>query len=336
MNRVIYIKTTNHCNLKCAHCFSPNAEFKQIWDYKATLKWLRDFILLKKNNDSFSVVFHGGEPMLAPVPELTLFKNHLSQVSETISFSICTNLVYQLTEEKLIFLKSLDGVSTSWDPGIRFSDIRQLNLWKENVEKLVKENIDITLNISLTKKVIQEDILTLLLWIELLGISFVSFERITEAHGDVPSNIIPENKAVDAWYLELHKVYQTFFKNSELRITNLEEIYEKFNTHNPFSGTFSRTCEERIITINADGSIGGCPNHANKNKQSTIFIEPKNVLISDKRITKIAEERSRIPACIDCPVFQYCGSGCHLLNWQENICPQPKSLMMLLMEKENG
>ena len=52
---------------------------------------------------------------------------------------------------------------------------------------------------------------------------------------------------------------------------------------------------------------------------------------SPKRMEVIAcETHERDPRCYDCPVFIYCHSDCHQLQWMEDVCPAPKTLMMKL------
>ena len=46
-----------------------------------------------------------------------------------------------------------------------------------------------------------------------------------------------------------------------------------------------------------------------------------------KRLEIIACERNRDPRCYDCEVFAECGGDCHQLEWQDDVCGAPKSLM---------
>jgi hypothetical protein len=47
------------------------------------------------------------------------------------------------------------------------------------------------------------------------------------------------------------------------------------------------------------------------------------------------ELHDRDPRCYKCPVFMYCHSDCHQLEWMDDVCPAPKQLMMTLA-KEKG
>ena len=107
----------------------------------------------------------------------------------------------------------------------------------------------------------------------------------------------------------------------------LETIYSKFETGFTKGGTFCRDCEEKLFTLNADGSIAGCPNSAPEQHFGNITQSIIDLINSSKRLENIACERSRNPLCYECEVFQYCGGDCHQLSWQGNICGAPKSLM---------
>jgi len=110
----------------------------------------------------------------------------------------------------------------------------------------------------------------------------------------------------------------------------LESIYAKFENGQTTGGTFCRDCEEKLFTINADGTIAGCPNSAPEAAFGRITDSITNLLHSPKRIEIIACERSRDPRCYECPVFSYCGGDCHQLEWQDHVCGAPKSIMKTL------
>jgi radical SAM protein with 4Fe4S-binding SPASM domain len=110
----------------------------------------------------------------------------------------------------------------------------------------------------------------------------------------------------------------------------MESVYAKFETGFTGGGTFCRDCEEKLFTVNADGSIAGCPNSAPEAAFGHINDSVPEMLVSPKRVENIACERARDPRCYECPVFLYCNSDCHQLEWQGDVCGAPKSLMMEL------
>lgn len=71
-----------------------------------------------------------------------------------IGFTLTTNLVYELTDEKLAFLKQFKQISTSWDWKIRFADSQEC-LWEKNVKRLLEEGISIVPIVCLTSCLIE-------------------------------------------------------------------------------------------------------------------------------------------------------------------------------------
>ena len=94
----------------------------------------------------------------------------------------------------------------------------------------------------------------------------------------------------------------------------------------------SGDCEQKIFTLNADGTIGGCPNSAPEDFYGHIDQNIVELLESPKRQHVIACELSRDPRCYECPVFMYCGGDCHQLEWEGDQCASARSLMINLKE----
>ena len=110
----------------------------------------------------------------------------------------------------------------------------------------------------------------------------------------------------------------------------MENVYAKFEHGFTGAGTFCRDCEQKLFTINGDGSIAGCPNSAPTSAFGHIDDEPSDVINSPKRCEVIMSELQRDPRCYKCPVYKYCGGDCHQLEWENNVCPAPKLLMQEL------
>jgi radical SAM protein with 4Fe4S-binding SPASM domain len=227
-------------------------------------------------------------------------------------------------------------VGTSWDPKIRFANDKQFELWYKNVKSLLENGVTIRLFVSVTKDTISIEPIYLLSWIKQLGVQEVSFERLT---GNGSANkfpeIFPTNLQQDAWFLKMHEQSKLYGARDWFYNDFLETIYSKFETGFTGGGTFCRDCEEKIFTLNADGSVAGCPNSAPEEHFGNIEESMENLINNPMRLNNIACERNRNPGCYSCEVFQYCGGDCHQLAWQDDICGAPKSLMKsLLMNKK--
>jgi hypothetical protein len=51
-------------------------------------------------------------------------------------------------------------------------------------------------------------------------------------------------------------------------------------------------------------------------------------------LENIACERSRDHRCYSCEFFEYCGGDCHQLEWENDVCGAPKSLMRFLKNNQ--
>lgn len=331
MNWMFYLKTTETCNLNCKHCFTNGKNGPKIyWDTKKVIDWLHRFREEAGLNHSAHMEFHGGEPFLCPVEQMFEVYDSCKTLWQDQTWGVTTNLVFKLRNEILDFMRGpLDRrIGTSWDPDIRFDNPRQYDLWRSNVKTLLDDNFDIKLFISVTKGTINIEPIELLEWVRELGVKEVSFERLTSnGNARLHPEIFPSNIEQDAWFLKMHQQSVKYNTRDWFDNEFLENIYSKFDTGFTKAGTFCRDCEEKLFTLNADGTISGCPNAAPEQVYGNLDQDIRELLRDPKRIELIACERNRDPRCYSCEVFRYCGGDCHQLSWQEDICGAPKSLM---------
>lgn len=328
---VVYLKTTETCQLNCKHCFTNGINGKKIYfDPRKTVDWFHRFHEDFPSLQNGTVIFHGGEPFLAPLDDMWAVWQGVMPLFPQFRWDCSTNLTYNLTDDHLVFFKNVlkDGFCTSWDKGIRFENDRQESLWRKNLNTLVEEGHNITLNISLNKELLAMDIPSLVKWIDSLGVKYVQFERLTNGGNALLNNdIFPDNRMLDKWFVDMHEVYQTL--QPKYKDALLEGVYDSVN-RGIHGGVRCRDCEQKIFTINADGGISGCPNDAVGNAFGHIDQQITDMLRSKKRINNIVCELKRDDRCYTCDVFDVCNSDCHQLPWQGDICAAPKTLMRQL------
>jgi len=329
---MFYLKTTETCNLNCLHCFTSGSKGAKIyWNHVKVADWLRKLSAKTPNITHAHFEFHGGEPFLADIASLQYVYDNCQNLWQSQSWGITTNLTFKLDQEKIDFIMGPLGgrVGTSWDPDIRFANPKQYDLWRKNVQTLVDLGVVVKLFISVTKGTIAIEPIELLEWVKSLGVKELALERLT-MNGSAKQNlhIFPTNIEQDQWFLKMHQ--QSEEHNARDWFVNefMETVYDKFETGFTGGGTFCRDCEEKLFTVNADGSISGCPNSAPEQNFGHIDDDIDALLKSPQRLENIACERARDPRCYTCEVFQYCNSDCHQLEWQDDICGAPKSLMM--------
>lgn len=333
---MFYIKTTETCNLNCDHCFTSGKNgAKVFFDPTAVANWCLGILEHDPRPTHFE--FHGGEPFLAPVEDMVKFYELTKHTNS--SYGCTSNLVHKLTDEKMEFMKTVlnKRIGTSWDPKIRFENEKQIELWESNVRYLLSEGFVIKVFVSLTRDVVDMEPIDLLRYMKDLGVQEVAIERVT-SNGYAAKNLMvfPSNIDMQHWFLKLHQ--QTVEHEARGWFDNefLESVYTKFETGHSGSGTFCRDCEQKMFTINATGTIAGCPNSAPEAHYATLDDNPTDVLKNTGRCGIIAQELSRDLRCYGCPVYKYCNGDCHQLEWEEDICAAPKLLMMKLNEEYNG
>lgn len=323
----LYVKTTNRCQLQCAHCYvnSDNTKTLEI-NYDAVELYINDFCI-KHSNDRIIASLHGGEPLLANVDKIyNLVKN---TKHDNIYWSATTNLIYDIDESKEKLFNQFiqpDGtklILTSYDLMIRFKN-NQEELWKENVKKLVSKGFIIKPIVCLTKYMTKKNIKDLFDMFIDIGIVTMNFERITETGRSIQNQLRYSNKDLDNLLYEVYCLWDNQYRD-KISITIFEDI-ELAVKKGILVGCRARHCMENVITINPDGSIAGCPNQFNKTYKD---IKGNNLKYSKEEL--ICQEMKINPKCYICEYFKYCNGDCFQLIWDETGCPGMKSLISYIL-----
>lgn len=329
----IYIKTTETCQLYCRHCYvGDNRKLKGFFDEDKTIAWLKQYV------DNFGIAemdilfsFHGGEPFLCPLDKM----QQVIDAFPAALYDATSNLCFPLTEERLAFIQrnfvdrydtGRPFIKTSWDHKIRFQNQSELALWEKNVRMLQQKDIDIRVIICLTSLLIAEmksgDLLEYMLE---LGIKYIDFEKLT-ANTTVDKSLIPNYNKQDEWLLRFYEIAE-----NKITVGMFENIKQACN--HEFIGCRKRQCMQQVITINANGTIGGCPNSAIGQHYTDITKTPIGICQNCKRQELIENEQIRHLDCYMCDLFDICNGDCHQLSWQGDTCPSPKKLIRRIKDE---
>ena len=330
---MFYIKTTKTCNLNCDHCFTNGKNGRKIYFHPESIADWCNRVKQYQPNATAHFEYHGGEPFLAPIEDMWKFYNLTQEYWPDASYGITTNLVHKLTPAKLEFIEKVlnNRIGTSWDPNIRFENQKQIDLFENNIKLLLDRGCTIKLFVSLTRDCVNIEPIKLLEYVKGLGVQEMDIERVT-SNGLATKNltVFPSNIEMQEWFLKMHEQMIEHDARHWFHNGFMENVYAKFEKGFTKAGTFCRDCEQKLFTINADGTISGCPNSAPTDAWGHVMDDVAKSLNAPKRCGIIAEELSRDPRCYDCPVYKYCGGDCHQLAWEGDICPAPKLLMKKL------
>lgn len=71
MNYLMYLKTTETCNLNCRHCFTNGINGAKVyWQPHQVIDFVQRFRSHQGPDHTIHYEFHGGEPFLVPVAEM--------------------------------------------------------------------------------------------------------------------------------------------------------------------------------------------------------------------------------------------------------------------------
>lgn len=331
MTKTIYVKTTGTCNLACKHCFTngKNGDKTQ-FDPVQFGDWIEEYMSKHPKGTDYHLEFHGGEPFLVPLPKLIQLADRFYD-RDGVSMCANSNLTFKLTEELIAFIKHYfyGHIGTSWDHWIRWGNQKQFDLWRSNLKTLRERDVCIYLKVSVSRELIKTTPDWFLDQIESFGVTEVSLERLTmDGSANENLDIFPNNEEQDNWYLELYKRYKQRKLNFKIRTLDILEQKLKYNVVKV--DTNCRNCEQNLVTINSNGTLGGCPNVASARQHARLEEGADAFLSSDARVEEIAKELTWGDGCLNCDVFDLCGGDCHRLPWQKGRCGGLKNTLRYL------
>ena len=147
-------------------------------------------------------------------------------------------------------------VRTSFDIGIRFGTMKNLLVWLRNVQKLTKV-MDVYVNVCLTKQLLKHSPEQLMHMLDRMGVKSYGLERITvTGRAKKHQEIIPHYEDVDEW---LCKLYDSEMSGKyTCKCDEIKRIELSIEGHS--EQCYGKECCMQTLTINANGTIGNCPN----------------------------------------------------------------------------
>lgn len=306
--KIVYIKTTENCNLNCKHCFVPHVNnFMKDEVFDKVVEKLNFF-----KNEKMNIIWHGGEPTLIGYKKMEEFlvKIKNKNNNENINHHIQTNLLSYDNNWKNIYEEYFDSfVGISYDFDIRFfgKDEKKEILFWEKFNKLRNDGLSYNLIVTVTKKVLDLGPDDFFKWIIDKGITNIHLERLTKSgyainHWD---EIGFTNKEYNNFMKKLFLIYFNYLKLNKFK-NNLIHMspFESMLVNIPKKQTFScaGSCKN-FFTFNPDGEVGGC---------TSTTLKLGNV---DQDMRKMARKNFiDKKKCLDCDFKDICKSGCDVLT----------------------
>lgn len=327
------INLTDKCNLNCKHCFANKTSLSMSDE---TLELVFDFLQKRlsiddKNELSKTIQFLGGELGLFDPKKILhlIIKIKALDVGKDIYFNAGTNLIYELTPEHISLFKALDELTTSFDYGIRFNNLKQELLWFKNLEILKKENINLNCHFCVTNSLIKNITpRSFIDFILALGLKRYHLMILSKPVTDIKNYDKPLNREADDW------LFETFLLYEELKALNVNihiELFEciKEAVKGNCYSDFQRCCQTTNLTITPDGNVSQC---AFTVKKPYYNLYTKQLNLDNYKYWKNIEDN--IPqACLKCSYYKYCHGNCCLCEWDESGCPSQIKIFKYLVNK---
>jgi len=138
----VILKISDLCNLRCSYCFDAGRRANGTLLEKSVIASLpRLFEALKKDYDEIDLIFHGGEPFLAP-PHLFLEVMDAVKLAPGIEFHVQTNLASSSLGAYSEVLCQLSGLSFTLDGPQALHDAQRTTSRGAGSYSTVLQNLD--------------------------------------------------------------------------------------------------------------------------------------------------------------------------------------------------
>ena len=201
------IQISTRCTLHCKHCCMNPQLNQKTTNFKKIQEILNEDPRIKE------VHLSGGEPLCANTRDLYWFVKR--NVKKGLSFSATTNLIYELIPYRINTLKMINILHTSFDPKIRFDNVKQLFLWYHNLKKIREFHPDIDVFVCLTRKLIKIEPKRISKFFNKLNIDYTIIPLMK--YGEASHNPMSPNKLeAEEWLIRLHNLHDKHNKTEEL------------------------------------------------------------------------------------------------------------------------
>jgi|CXWL01.1.fsa_nt_gi uncharacterized protein len=324
---VLVLKATRLCNLRCIYCNVWTDGPGQVMSFGTMAKAVRQ-ALLTPGIRQVDFVWHGGEiTLLKPkfFRKLVALQERYRQRGQVISNSIQTNATKLTTEWLgLISVLELDvGISMDGPPEVH--DLRRPTAAGQGssaqvidaVRQLREAGINHGILIVIDAEMIALPIDSLLGYFASSGIKHIDFLNYVPGNAKMEGDLKPSEYVSFAdfseWLRAVYSIWDSRYR-STLGIRFLDDLSGSLRSRTEANNCyFSGDCEERIFTIDVDGSIAPCDKFIGgpASNYGTIHQEDFGmILAAHAKLRQHAGEAGDLASLQGCRWHSLCRGGC--------------------------
>ncbi|MDR1538368.1 MAG: radical SAM protein [Clostridiales bacterium] len=304
------------CQASCKYCFGPHEG--AVMDERTareSIKFIRN-IASETGTQDITIIFHGGEPLLAPIEIWNAFftEAKIQLNSYRVKFSLQSNL-WRLNEEFIeLFKENRVSIGTSLDGPKNLCDINRgcgyYEKTQASVQKANEAGCSVSAIATITKSTLSHAVeiaeyfrnrgMPLALHGALAGMNEKDspFALSPEEYSKMILNLFP-------WYIENRKFMQ---------IDTLDHFARAIARGDPGVCTF-RDCFGMFACISPDGGITSCQRLSGKPEffMGSIFDMPSLAQLYESGPAKAQRSREEAASikCSGCLFYQICKGGCY-------------------------
>ena len=323
---VLTIKHNLYCNARCDYCNVPEiGRFLKTMDDNTIEKIVEnteDFIQ-KSKTKSIIVVFHGGEPLLAPdsffKKVYETFQNSEILKDIDVRFTIQTNLT-MYHEKEWVYLKKLLGerplIGTSYDP---LSGARKLankqsyeEAFLKSYFKLLKEKGTINFIYPVTKEAFgrEKEVYN---FYKNLGVKSLTVKPVLDYDGVMSEEELYTAKEYGEFLERFYKIWQEDDYGICIEPFNGWTLKHKTGSEEQLSCYFSGRCSNKMFLVLPNGDLFECCEFTRLREKPVGNIHTHSLFeIHQQRLEKIKDyyDVMKNQTCAGCKWWEYCHGYC--------------------------
>ena len=359
---------TMSCNLRCTYCFESEEQHRDtVLMTKEQLQQVLGYIKEKLDENKEMLMQLGKQDMRIERSEIKLFggepllKQNFHLIKRVLEFAKNNDIAVKIITngtmvdyymELLKKYEEIISIQITVDGSKKIHDQRRIradgngtyDLICSSIDKLLKENIEVTMRINVDKENIEflgelEKNIKDMGWNQ--SEKFIPYASPVQCFDNSDSNVMKESefleKLVEAGY---YGGENSFLKGIVASCVGyLNVFFSKKVKVKPWKIDYCEATSGNNICFAPDGSITTCLTYVGKGRFNVGTFDSEGVYINEK-VFKMWEERNirRIDKCRECKYAFICGGGCPVAALETNhnidhvVCSDIKNTLKVYVQ----